>query len=225
METGRKSKIKIHKNTKIRNENSFLPYPVESCSKISAGMLGKGILKSLQSRSGPGGRPIKGQVVASENEVYAVKFEPVPGEKPKVLVKLFNQGRVQTQEIYLVGKAINFGVRPYLLCKCGRATQKLYHRPGCHGFSCRTCLSLRYRLQNINKKAPWSRIRYWIDRLAKLEELKAGLKRKPLMYRGRVTTRFMAFLKAKVKWSFSNEAGRAMFGELRLRDELESQRI
>lgn len=188
------------------NTNPIPPYPVEDCATITAAMLGKGILQFWQGKN-PAAAAGRVKMIASAADIYFTEFQPVPGNRPKVEVKLIYRDFVQRQEVYLAGKQITFGVRPYLLCTCGRAVVKLYHRPRYYGFGCRKCENLKYKLQNINKRSGWGRISYWTNRMKRLEEVKAGFRGKPLTYRGRATKRFRAFIHNKFKWT----VGRSVF--------------
>jgi hypothetical protein len=95
-------------------------------------------------------------------------------------------------------EVISFGIRPFLVCDCGRRCNKLYLRPGHDLFACRHCLNLVYELTTISKESLVGSISYKLNRAFKIDDMNLNVKR--ITYAGKLTRRARRVVTLAGKW-------------------------
>jgi len=107
----------------------------------------------------------------------------------------YPNGRVIYQEIHLDWAQLNYGLRPYFTCSCGRRCDRLYIAQHSH-FYCRHCQMLTYELTRV-KKTTLRGLAYPLLLSIKTEERKSAIKR--VVYGGKMTNKATALIKLAQK--------------------------
>jgi hypothetical protein len=176
-------------------------WTVENSYQLNTHDLGKKLLKP-----GLDGQGKAGKTFATNSwEIMEVHYQIVPGKRPHVILNYFKNGRFEKDMVYLASQKITFGVKVYFLCTCGRKCLKLFTRKSCYGFGCRNCQNLGYEIHKFNRRGTWGALAFYINRHQKIELMKLGVKH--VSYRGRMTRRATAVLKALKKWAIPATIG------------------
>lgn len=182
-------------NQNFRPKSKYL---VEDCYSLSLHQLGKKLL--WPERVG------KVKIVTSSNGQSQLKIAYAVNSNSEgkawinisYVRKKSNEPTIIKNIIEIDEEVISYGIRPFLVCDCGRRCNKLYLRPSHDLFACRHCLNLVYELTTINKDSLVGSLSYKLIRAFKLDD--ANAKVRCITYNGKLTRRARRVVAMAGKW-------------------------
>jgi len=196
---------------------------VEDSYILSLGDLGKGLLKPVNEWTEDYPQPLDEKIEYKGKQGQAIlkkRWGKLPisylvdlSEEPAIVSLSFkHRNSLHNQAIHLAVGFAPHGMRPYLVCFCGRRGNCLYLSPYQYSFMCRACAGLYYESTTVNRNSRVGGLGYLLQRHLKMDEQKAKIKR--LTYRGQFTNKTKRILQMIGKYSAASVAQKLKAGEL-----------
>jgi hypothetical protein len=197
---------------------------VEDCYILSLADLGKGLLRPVNEDTEGFARPLDEQAVRQGKQGEAIltgrwgkltlKYSVDLEESAMVNISGHYRNSLLVQDIGLDVGSISYGMRPYLLCPCGYRANKLYLSPRQYSFLCRRCAGLYYESTTINRSSTVGSLGYMLNRLLKLDEQKAKVKR--VIYAGKYTKKADRIVKLFGQYAVASVVQKVKSGEFQV---------
>lgn len=186
-------------STDYRNPHPKLErFNVEDCYRLTTGHFGRHLMHRAETPETEPERSFFVHRGLSKAEVF-YRFFKKDALTFGLSIRCHAGERWLAQNIELDYSFVNYGMRPFMLCRCGYRASTLYLRPDKYfGFLCRSCANIVYEVRTLNKNSKNIRFSYLANRMRKLMTME-DLLRRPV-YNNVGTRRFRSFVAAHQKW-------------------------